>query len=172
MALYIIQKDVNLYLYFKTICQIPLFTTKRIQKTGLVWRLAISKATLSLKRWNINIQLRLDVGFQIQSIFSHHLVYICILCLCSRLCKKSPYENLNYSDLYHNLWKCSYIWTSEVLLRRCILVVVALWPMCCHTGMPCRRRRTWHSILLQYTDTGPTCHCAIHWCGTSHNYPF
>ena len=34
--------------------------------------------------------------------------------------------------------------------------------------MPYRRHRTWHTILVQYTDTGPTCRCAIHWCGTSH----
>ena len=30
------------------------------------------------------------------------------------------------------------------------------------------RHRTWHPIPSQYTDTGPTCHCAMHWCGTSH----
>ena len=40
--------------------------------------------------------------------------------------------------------------------------------MCCHTGMPCCRHRTWHPTPSQYTDTGPTCRCAIHWCGTSH----
>ena len=40
--------------------------------------------------------------------------------------------------------------------------------MCCHTEMPCLRHRTRHPTLSQYTDTGPTCCCAIHWCGTSH----
>ena len=45
---------------------------------------------------------------------------------------------------------------------------VVLWPMCCHTGMPCHRHRTWHPTPSQFTDTGPTCRCAIHWCGTSH----
>ena len=62
------------------------------------------------------------------------------------------------------------IWfsTSEVISRRCLLVAVVLWPMCCHTGMSCHRHRTQHSTLSQYTDTGPTCRCAIHWCGTSH----
>ena len=45
--------------------------------------------------------------------------------------------------------------------------------MCCHTGMPCSKHKAWHPTLSQYTDTGPTCHCAIHWCGTSHwKYPF
>ena len=34
--------------------------------------------------------------------------------------------------------------------------------------MPRRRHRTWHSTPSQYTDTGSTCCCAIHWCGTSH----
>ena len=34
--------------------------------------------------------------------------------------------------------------------------------------MPCRRHRTWNPIQSQYTDMGPTCRCAIHWCGTSH----
>ena len=45
---------------------------------------------------------------------------------------------------------------------------VVLWPMCCHTGMPCRRHMTWHPTPSQYTYTGPTCRFAIHWCGTSH----
>ena len=27
---------------------------------------------------------------------------------------------------------------------------------------------TWHPTPSHYTDTGPTCRCAIHWCGTSH----
>ena len=40
--------------------------------------------------------------------------------------------------------------------------------MCCHTEMPCRRHRTQHPTPSQYTDTGPTCRCAIHRCGTSH----
>ena len=40
--------------------------------------------------------------------------------------------------------------------------------MCCHTEMPCRRHRTRHPTPSQYTDTGPTCRCAIHRCGTSH----
>ena len=40
--------------------------------------------------------------------------------------------------------------------------------MRCHTEMPCRRHRTWHPTPSQYTDTGPTCCCAIYWCGTSH----
>ena len=61
--------------------------------------------------------------------------------------------------------------TSEVISRRCLLVAVVLWPMCCHTGMPCRRHRTWHPTPSQYTDTGPTCRCAIHWCGTLHWKP-
>ena len=34
--------------------------------------------------------------------------------------------------------------------------------------MPCCRHRTWLPTLSQYTDTGSTWHCAIHWCGTSH----
>ena len=34
--------------------------------------------------------------------------------------------------------------------------------------MPCRRHRTWHPTPSQYTDTGSTCRCAIHWCWTSH----
>ena len=58
--------------------------------------------------------------------------------------------------------------TSEVISRRYLLVAVVLWPMCCHTGMPCRRHRTRHPTPSQYTDTGPTCRCAIHWCETSH----
>ena len=43
-------------------------------------------------------------------------------------------------------------------------------PMWCHTGMSCHTHRTWHPTWSQYTDTGPTCRCAIHWirCGTSH----
>ena len=34
--------------------------------------------------------------------------------------------------------------------------------MCCHTGMPCLRHRTGHPTPSQYTDTGPTCRCAVH----------
>ena len=34
--------------------------------------------------------------------------------------------------------------------------------------MPCGRDRIWHPTQSQYTVTGPTCRCAIHWCGTSH----
>ena len=36
--------------------------------------------------------------------------------------------------------------------------------------MPCRRHRAGHPTQSQYTDldTGPTCRCSIHWCGTSH----
>ena len=48
-------------------------------------------------------------------------------------------------------------------MRRCLVVAVVLWP-----GMTSRRHRTWHPTPSQYTDTGPTCRCAIHWCGTSH----
>ena len=40
--------------------------------------------------------------------------------------------------------------------------------MCCQTGMSCRGQKTWHPIPSQYTDTGSTCRCAIHLCGTSH----
>ena len=96
--------------------------------------------------------------------------------------------------------------TSEVIQQQCLIVAVVLWPMCCHTGMPCHRHRTWHPTLSQYTgphftklrqivivsvyllsfsidlrlcfvlrifvkrgpDTGSTCRCVIHWCGTSH----
>ena len=58
-----------------------------------------------------------------------------------------------------------FVW-FEVISLRCLLVAVVLWPMCCHTGMPCRRHRTWHRTPPQYTDTGPTYRCAIH--GTSH----
>ena len=58
--------------------------------------------------------------------------------------------------------------TSEVISRHWLLVAVILWPMCYHTGMPCRRHRTWHPTLSQYTDIEPTCRCAIYWCGTSH----
>ena len=45
---------------------------------------------------------------------------------------------------------------------------VVLWPMCCNIEMLCCRHRTWHPTPSQYTDTGPTCRCAIRWCGTSH----
>ena len=54
-------------------------------------------------------------------------------------------------------------------MRWYLLVAVLLWPMCCHTGMPCHRHRTWHPTSSQYTNTGPTCH-AIHWCGPSYRY--
>ena len=57
--------------------------------------------------------------------------------------------------------------TSEDM-SQCLLVALVLWPMCCHTGMPCQSHRTWHPTPSQYTDTGPTCRCATHWCGTSH----
>ena len=42
--------------------------------------------------------------------------------------------------------------TSEVisLYIWCLLVAVVLWPVCCHTDMPCCRHRTWHPTL--------TCH--------------
>ena len=40
-----------------------------------------------------------------------------------------------------------------VISGRCLLVAVALAPMCCYTGKLCRRHRTWHPTLWQYTDT-------------------
>ena len=56
----------------------------------------------------------------------------------------------------------------DVISRLCPLVAVILWPMCRNTGMPCRRHRTRHPTPSQFTDTGPTSRCAIHWFGTSH----
>ena len=50
-----------------------------------------------------------------------------------------------------------------VIWRRCLFVAVVLWPMCCHTRIPCRRHITWHSTLSQYTDTGPTCRYPLLW---------
>ena len=40
--------------------------------------------------------------------------------------------------------------------------------MCCHTGMPCLRHKTWQPTPSEYSETWPTCGCAIHWCGTQH----
>ena len=51
---------------------------------------------------------------------------------------------------------------------RCLLEAVSIWPLCCHIGMSCHRHRTWHPTPSHYTDTGPTCRCAIHWCVTPH----
>ena len=48
--------------------------------------------------------------------------------------------------------------SSEVISRRCLLVAVVLWPMCCHTEMPCRRHRTWHPTPSQYTDEFSLCY--------------
>ena len=64
--------------------------------------------------------------------------------------------------------------TSEVISRRCQLVAVVLWPMYCHTDMPCRRHRTRHPTPshFNYPDTRSTCLCTIHWCGKSYNFPF
>ena len=62
--------------------------------------------------------------------------------------------------------------SCDVIWLRCVLIAVVLRSMCCHTRIPCHRYRTWHPTPSQYTDTGPTCRCAIHWCGTSHNYIF
>ena len=57
--------------------------------------------------------------------------------------------------------------TSQVISWLCLLVAVVPWPMCCHTEIPWPRHRTWHPNPSQYTDTGPTCRCAICWCWTS-----
>ena len=40
--------------------------------------------------------------------------------------------------------------------------------MCCHIGMSCRRQRTQHPTPSQYTNTGPSCCCAINWSGMSY----
>ena len=40
--------------------------------------------------------------------------------------------------------------------------------MCCNTGMPCRRYRTWHPTLSMDTETGLTCRFDIHWHGKLH----
>ena len=72
------------------------------------------------------------------------------------------------SDQFVCLLESNVALTSEVISPRCLLVAVVLWPSCCYTGTPCRRHRTWHPNQSQYTDTGPFCHCAIHWSGTSH----
>ena len=91
-----------------------------------------------------------------------------------RSCSRSILNVINNYVLV--LWFMSYlIWAcllgSNVALNiwgHIATVGVVLWPMCCHTGTPCRRYRTWHPTPSQYTDTGPICRCAIHWCGTSH----
>ena len=56
---------------------------------------------------------------------------------------------------------------SEVISQPCLLVTLVLWPMCCQTGMPCRRHRKWHPSQYTCTDTGPTCCCVILWYGMS-----
>ena len=40
--------------------------------------------------------------------------------------------------------------------------------MCCNTGMPCSRYRTWHPTLSMDTETGLTCRFDIHWHGKLH----
>ena len=51
--------------------------------------------------------------------------------------------------------------TSEVIMLWCLLVVVILWPLCCHTGIPWHptpsQQKTWHTIPSQYTDTWLIC---------------
>ena len=54
----------------------------------------------------------------------------------------------------------------EVISQQCLLVEVVLWPMYCHTGIPCRRHKTWHPTPSRHTDLGPTWPLAVHWCGT------
>ena len=52
--------------------------------------------------------------------------------------------------------------TPEVISRRCLVVAVVLWLMCCHTWTSWCRHRTWHPTLLQYIR---------HWTGLSLCYP-
>ena len=68
----------------------------------------------------------------------------------------------------HSLYVCLFGFNVALKHLRSLLVAVVLWPKCCHTEMPCRRHRTRHPTPSQYTDTGPTFRCAIHWYGTSH----
>ena len=67
-----------------------------------------------------------------------------------------------------SLWN---IWGHIATLPACIsdtLTNVLTHSYSQHTGMPCRRHRTWHPTPSQGTETGPTCRFAIHWCGTLH----
>ena len=41
-------------------------------------------------------------------------------------------------------------------------------PLSWHSEMPRRRHETWHPSPSQYTDTEPTCRCAIHFCVEPH----
>ena len=66
---------------------------------------------------------------------------------------------------FYCLLEINWTLTSEFISRRCLLIAVVLWPLCCHTGLPCCRHRTWHPTPSQYTYMGPT-YCVIHWCGS------
>ena len=66
-------------------------------------------------------------------------------------------------------WDSTLLLTSEFISRRCLLEAGVHWPLCCYTGMPCRRHRTWHTTPSQYTDTGQMYHFAFHWFVTHWN---
>ena len=58
--------------------------------------------------------------------------------------------------------------TTRSYQRRCLLVPGPLWTIELALWMPRRRHETWHPSPSQYTDTEPTCRCAIHFCVEPH----
>ena len=106
-------------------------------------------------KYKIIINYKIIIKYNESYIFSKH--FIILYCWIDQSCILFVSFVLGLTSLL----------TSEVISQRCLLVAVVLWPMCCHTEMPCRRHRTWHPTPSQYTDTGLTCCCAIHWCDTS-----
>ena len=54
----------------------------------------------------------------------------------------------------------------EVISRRCLLVAVILWPMCCHTEMPLTQDTTPHPVTI-YRHGAYLSLCYPR-CGTSH----
>ena len=59
------------------------------------------------------------------------------------------------------------LWTSVwyIISRRCLLVAVVLWSMWCHTGMPCRRHRTYmtpHPVKVYRHRVYLSC-CPLMW---------
>ena len=60
----------------------------------------------------------------------------------------------------------------NIAFKHLMLPASAMLPACSsdilNNVLPRCRHGTWHPTLSQYTDTGPTCRCAIHWCAMSH----
>ena len=82
---------------------------------------------------------------------------------------RSPFW-CNRGDLTRGAYKCCLAFKHQrrVTSRHSLLVAMVLWQKVLLHGKAMPQTQDITPTPSQYSDTGPTCRRAIHWCGTSH----